>query len=185
MMIDAADGDFPHSSYKKQPIPVSQLEMPEELFTKSEPAYNVFEKNKPNLANVDLPQEANEILKQIGANKSSSLGILATIQPFTFGSFLYHWIGFLLPYMMFITWVSLSIYDINNRTDLGTNALPISLFVVFLPFIGAFYYLIFGKSTLPKWFRYTIVFGSLVIFMALISFTGIIIARGIGGKQLE
>ena len=185
MMIDAADGDFPHGSYKKQPIPVSQPEMPEELFTKSEPAYNVFEKNKPNLANVDLPQEANEILKQIGANKSSSLGILATIQPFTFGSFLYHWIGFLLPYMMFITWVSLSIYDINNRTDLGTNALPISLFVVFLPFIGAFYYLIFGKSTLPKWFRYTIVFGSLVIFMALISFTGIIIARGIGGKQLE
>lgn len=185
MMIDAADGDFPHASYKKQPIPADQPEMPEEFFKNSEPAVNVFEKNKPDLAKVELPKEAKEVLKQIGMHKSSPLGMLITIQPLTFGALIYHWVGFLLPFMMFIAWVSMSLYDINNRTDLGGKTIPLTLLVVFLPFLGSFYYLIFGKSSLPKWFRYTIVFGTLIVFMTLIVFTGIIIASGIGGKQIE
>ncbi|MCE9501463.1 MAG: plastocyanin, partial [Leptospira sp.] len=179
-------GNYPRGHYKKQPIPGPQENMPGGERAPVKPAMKVFESYKLDLSKVPLPKETETVLKNADKSGKFMAGSILPLLPRTFLAFVFHYIGFILPFVLFSAWTMTAWKDLLERTDLGKGTTYSWLIcTILLPFIGSAAYHLAGKSTLPKWMRYSMIFGGAGFFILLFVYVGISLSSGIGNKQLE
>ncbi|EMO60274.1 copper-binding protein, plastocyanin/azurin family [Leptospira borgpetersenii serovar Pomona str. 200901868] len=183
LMVQASDGNFPSGNYKEQPIPGPQMNMPSAAPVK--PALTAFEDFNLDLDKIALPEETEKILKSIPRKPSPSTGAITLVKPRSLFSFFYHWLGFLLPFAIYICWTSMSLFDLKDRMDLDRNKkLYWIATITLIPILSSGIYLLGGGSKYPNWFKRTLVLGGIVAFFLLLVYTGISLMNGIGTKTI-
>lgn len=76
--------------------------------------------------------------------------------------------GYAFPLILYVAWVVLALWDLARREDLsGGRRIGWSAAVLVLPVIGPVGYLLAGGSAIPRGMRYFLVFGGIVIYLAL------------------
>lgn len=183
LMVQASDGNFPSGNYKEQPIPGPQMNMPSAAPVK--PALTAFEDFNLDLDKIALPEETEKILKSIPRKPSPLTGAITLVKPRSLFSFFYHWLGFLLPFAIYICWTSMSLFDLKDRMDLDRNKkLYWIATITLIPILSSGIYLLGGGSKYPNWFKRTLVLGGIVAFFLLLVYTGISLMNGIGTKTI-
>ncbi|KGE24466.1 right-handed parallel beta-helix repeat-containing protein [Leptospira borgpetersenii] len=183
LMVQASDGNFPSGNYKEQPIPGPQMNMPSVAPVK--PALTAFEDFNLDLDKIALPEETEKILKSIPRKPSPLTGAITLVKPRSLFSFFYHWLGFLLPFAIYICWTSMSLFDLKDRMDLDRNKkLYWIATITLIPILSSGIYLLGGGSKYPNWFKRTLVLGGIVAFFLLLVYTGISLMNGIGTKTI-
>lgn len=168
LFVQVNMGDFAKISYKNQPIPAEQPTMPGELLKKIEPAIGMFEKSKTYIDKAGYPQEATSILNAHKSSVKTYSGSHNLHYPITIKTFLFHILGFLLPFGLYSAWIGTAILDLVNRKDLNNSRFSMYLiFILTIPYIGALYYL-FKDSSVNSKVRNTMVFGGVILFLGLI-----------------
>ncbi|EMJ61770.1 MULTISPECIES: right-handed parallel beta-helix repeat-containing protein [Leptospira] len=185
LMVQASDGNFPSGNYKEQPIPGPQMNMPNGSAAPVRPALTAFEDFNLDLDKISLPEETEKILKSIPRKPSSSTGAITLVKPRSLFPFFYHWLGFLLPFAIYICWTSVSLFDLKDRIDLDRNKkLSWVAAITLIPILSSGIYLLGGGSKYPNWFKRTLVLGGLIVFFLLLVYTGISLMNGIGTKTI-
>jgi hypothetical protein len=79
--------------------------------------------------------------------------------------------GYLLPLVLLAAWVSLALWDLARRQDLGRGARIIWVLVVLIvPVLGVVAYHLAGRSPeLPGWLRATVVVGGLASYLLVLA----------------
>lgn len=168
LFVQVNMGDFSKISYKNQPIPPEQPTMPAELMKKIEPAMGMFEKSKTYIDNSTYPKEAISILNAQKLEQKSYSGVHKLHYPITFKTFIFHIIGFLLPFGLYSAWAGTAILDLVNKKDLKKNKFTQNILLILLvPYLGSLFYL-FTQSTISIKVRNTMVYGGISIFLGLI-----------------
>ncbi|ASV09318.1 plastocyanin [Leptospira interrogans serovar Canicola] len=186
LMVQASGGRFPSGNYKEQPIPGPQLNMPLGNAAPVNPALTAFEDFNLNLNQVKLPKEAEEILKTVPRKPASTTGAITLVKPIGLFPIFYHWLGFLLPFAIYICWTSMSLLDLKDRTDLEwIRKIYWIVTIILVPILSPANYLIVGGSKYPNWFRRTLVWGGLIAFFLLLAYTGISLMNGVGTKTIS
>jgi hypothetical protein len=78
---------------------------------------------------------------------------------------------YLLPFVLYAAWVSLALWDLARRDDLGRTAtIAWILVVLVVPFLGVLAYHIAGRSPrLPGWLRATVVAGGIASYLLVLA----------------
>ncbi|GIM18468.1 hypothetical protein KHM19_11160 [Leptospira borgpetersenii] len=147
LMVQASDGNFPSGNYKEQPIPGPQMNMPSAAPVK--PALTAFEDFNLDLDKIALPEETEKILKSIPRKPSPLTGAITLVKPRSLFSFFYHWLGFLLPFAIYICWTSMSLFDLKDRMDLDRNKkLYWIATITLIPILSSGIYLLGGGANI-------------------------------------
>lgn len=172
LFVQVNMGDFPKISYKTQPIPKEQPTMPDDNLKIIEPAVGMFEKSKDYIDRATYPLESKNILEDYKKSEKSYSGPLKLHYPGTTKSWMFHVLGFLLPFGVYSAWTGVAILNILNKKESPYSILYILLF----PYLGSMYYLIF-RSDLNKNVRITMIFGGILFFLSILvySVVGIVI----------
>ncbi|PJZ70315.1 plastocyanin [Leptospira perolatii] len=185
MMVDAADGTYPSGNYKEQPIPGPMENMPGGAGAPVKVAVHPFQDFKLDLENIKLPAETDKVLASVRRTSSASTGPIGLIKPLTFIGLVFHIVAYLLPFMMYVCWTSISLFDLLGRKDLVSQKyFGWIAGIAFVPYIGAGAYLLAGKSQLPKWFRLTLVWSGIGAIFLLGIYSGISLMNGVGPKTI-
>ncbi len=91
-----------------------------------------------------LPKEAEEILKTVPRKPAPTTGL--PVKPIGLFPFFYHWLGFLLPFAIYVCWTSMSLLDLKDRTDLELiRKIYWIITILFIPILSpADVYLVWG-----------------------------------------
>lgn len=159
-------GWAPEVDYQTMPHPDPQPQMPGGADAPVVPAYHVYEVAKPDLDAISVPDMPSdlEVTQKKGIN---IMGVsLASAAGVFFGLYAY-----VLPLVLYTTWVVLAIWDISRREELGKGgAIGWIAAILIIPFFGVIGYYIFGKSTIPAAQRWMLLAGGMgvyVVFLAL------------------
>jgi plastocyanin len=172
MMIEAKLNLFHAGDWKKQPEPPNQPEMPDTLKNKIEPAINVFEKNQHLIKEINYHPEINKYLNEYSKNAPNYLGSLQPVIPVSFLTFIFQYFGFMLAYILYSSWIILSMYDLFHSEQ---NKILWSLILLFLPFIGSLIYLWFFRKNISKWLVLSTTLTGIILYGILLTFSIIII----------
>ena len=94
----------------------------------------------------------------------SGMPLAAGFWPGLFGLY-----GYYLPFVLLAAWVTLSLWDIVRREDLGgAGAIGWMAAVIAIPFVGSVAYLFAGGSPIPLAQRLMIVVGGSVLFVLVV-----------------
>ncbi|MCB1166764.1 MAG: right-handed parallel beta-helix repeat-containing protein [Leptospiraceae bacterium] len=164
MMMDAKLGNLESGDYKTQPVPGPQKEMPADEKEKIQPAFAPFEAHQYLLKSINFHPEAEEYLK--GEHGSSSyVGSMQPVVPSGFLAILYHIFGFLLPFVVYSSWTFTALYDMHRQDK--KSPIWIAAILV-LPFLGSGAYHLSGQSSLPGWYRKTMLWAGAGVFLTLV-----------------
>lgn len=162
---------FPRGDWKTAPSPgaPAQPQMPEAVFAPAIPAVNEPSiRIDPNVIGLPLRSPA-----EGGDKEVLIMGTNAAPTPLVLALGLY---AYALPLALYATWVSISVWDIARREDLGGGGRVWSAaLVLILPVFGPAGYLLFAKSSIPRGLRTFLVLGGLALYVALaaLSFLGL------------
>ncbi|BDA77500.1 hypothetical protein LPTSP3_g04300 [Leptospira kobayashii] len=172
LFVQANMGDFELASYKNQPIPPKQKEMPKDLLAKIEPAHDVFEKNKYLIDKAELPPETKQELEAFEKSSKFHVSAFRVHYPATFKTWFFHIFGYLLPFGIFASWTGLALLDKLNRKGSSELKADLSFWgILLLPFIGALFVLFSKESLVSKKVRNTVVFGGIGLFLSILVMT--------------
>ncbi|MCB1176291.1 MAG: PLDc N-terminal domain-containing protein [Leptospiraceae bacterium] len=73
--------------------------------------------------------------------------------------------AYYLPFILYMVWAPISIYDLSGKNEEGSAGIIWTLVLILIPVIGAALYLILGKSNIQKTVRFTMVYGGLGFFL--------------------
>ncbi len=77
--------------------------------------------------------------------------------------------AYYLPFVLYMVWAPVSIFDLSKRTDIDQKISMLWTFLIlFLPVFGGGIYLLFGGSGIPGSFRKTMVYGGLSVFFVFL-----------------
>jgi hypothetical protein len=80
-----------------------------------------------------------------------------------------------MPFVLLAAWVSLSLWDIARREQLGRGAgIGWIAAILLVPFVGVIAYLAAGGSRLPGWMRLVLVAGGLAAYLAILSIGAVV-----------
>jgi hypothetical protein len=149
---DVFYGDMPH--------PPDQPQMPGGADAPVIPAVDVFATAQPDLDDVALPGDGIEVTQQKGFNL---MGV-------TFATFFGAFIGlyaYVLPMVLYATWVGIAIWEIVTRRDDLSRGAGIGWILVMLvvPFLGVIAYYVFGKSRIPVGYRWVMMAGGMGVYL--------------------
>jgi plastocyanin len=173
--VGAAPDGFDIDTVRDQPVPPSQEQMPGGADAEVRPAVDVFEnydldieaieRPDPNSAlEAPLAQEVDPYMTDFAAEGSP--GVFQLI----FGLY-----GYLMPIVLLAAWVTLSLWDIARREDLGRGpAIGWMAAVLLVPFLGPIAYMAFGGSKLPGWMRLVLIGGGLGAYLAILGVGAIV-----------
>src|SRR6266536_1465007 len=83
--------------------------------------------------------------------------------------------GYLLPFALFAAWVSLALWDLARRDDLGRGATIAWVGVVLVvPFLGVIAYHALGRPRIPGWLRATMIGGGIVAYVLILAIGALI-----------
>ncbi|RHX86291.1 right-handed parallel beta-helix repeat-containing protein [Leptospira stimsonii] len=186
LMVQASGGRFPSGNYKEQPIPGPQLNLPGGSSAPVKPALTAFEDFNLDVDKIQLPKEAEEILKSVPRRPAPTTGAITLVKPVSLFPFFYHWLGFLLPFAIYICWTSMSLFDLKDRSDLDEKKkLSWIVAITMVPILSSAIYLLGGGNKYPTWFKRTLVWGGIVAFFLLLLYTGISLMNGVGTKTIS
>ncbi len=138
------------------PIPPPQEQMPGGAAAPVEPAVDVFaEYDMPEISIPDDPDRVVAIPKEVlvaGIPLAASSG----------WQLIFSLYGYLLPFVLYAAWVSLSFWDIARRDDMARRASLLWIAAILLvPFLGVIAYLFLGRSRIETWLRVAVVAGGI------------------------
>lgn len=166
MMMDAKLGNFKSGDYKSQPVPGLQPEMPEDMKQEIKPALHAFEDHRHLIQEAKFHPEAEKYIT--GRKSSAYVGSVQTVVPGSFLSYVYHVFGFLLPFVIYASWTFTAFMDMHQRKE---SSAAWSAILLLVPFLGSLAYHLRGGSTLPGWYRKSMLIsgGGLFLLVVLIA----------------
>jgi plastocyanin len=158
--VAEAEGErFPRGDWRTQPEPPPQPSMPEAATAPAAPAVDVPTDFDPQVSGIWHPsdRDVNREVTVLG------VGVVAT----DFWSLLVSIYGYLLPLVLYASWVSIAMWDLVRREDLTTgNQVAWMAGVLLIPLAGPVAYYVAGRSPIPGSLRLTLVGGGLLIYAA-------------------
>lgn len=152
---------FPVNDYKTQPAPPAQPSMDAQADVR--PAVDEFAAAVRDPASLTVPDAPGPVT-QAQELTVSGMPLAAGFWPGLFSLY-----GYYLPFVLLAAWVTLSLWDIVRREDLGGGgALGWMAAVLVVPFVGAVAYLFAGGSRIPLGQRLMIVVGGLATFVLVV-----------------
>lgn len=162
----AAPDGFELRTVGNQPVPPDQEQMPVAARAVARPAVDVFENYDLDVDAIERPDPraaleaplAQEV--KLVTAEAGSPGVFQIL----FGLYAY-----LMPFVLLAAWVSLSLWDIARREQLGRGAgIGWIAAILLVPFVGVIAYLAAGGSRLPGWMRLVLVAGGLAAYLAIL-----------------
>ncbi len=160
--------DFPRGDWRTQPEPPPQPSMPGAAAAPAAPAIDVPSPFDLGAARVppgdgDGSSDLNQEVTVLG------VGITAA----GFWSLLISTYAYLLPLVLYASWVSIALWDLVRRDDLSTGARAGWMAgILVVPLLGPIGYFVAGRSPIPRALRLMLVAGGLVVYalVAALSF---------------
>jgi len=164
-VAEANTGAFPANRSEDQPAPPPQEQLPGGAGAPVQPAVDVFQRHRVDLATVPLPGPSDQ--QPTVRKEPTVFGVpILAASPWQLVFALY---GYLLPFVLYAAWTSLALWDLARRDDLRRGAAIAWIAVVLLvPFLGVIAYHVLGRSQLPAWLRAAVVGGGLVAYLVIL-----------------
>ena len=166
IVAEANTGAYPHNRSQDAPVPPPQPQMPGAAAAPVRPAVDVYRDHHVDLDQIPLPASP------------AGLGITVRKEPTVFGvpilassawQVIFGLYGYLLPFALFAAWISLAIWDLARRDDLGRGATVAWIVVVLaVPFLGVLAYHALGRPKLPAWLRVAVIGGGIAAYVAVL-----------------
>jgi plastocyanin len=164
-VAEANTGAYPRNRPEDQPAPPPQAQLPGGAGAPVQPAVDVFQQHRVDLATIPLPGPSGRPPTVRKEPTVFGVPLLAT-SPWQLVFALY---GYLLPFVLYAAWTSLALWDLARRDDLSRGAAVGWIAVVLLvPFLGVIAYHVLGRPTLPAWLRAAVVGGGLVAYLVVL-----------------
>jgi hypothetical protein len=146
-------------SYQGMPHPGLQPQMPGGAEAPVVPAVNVFATVRPDLDAIEIPAMPGEVTQVKGFD------IMGVTFASTIGGFLGLY-AYVLPLVLYATWVAIAIWEITRRDDLSRGAgVGWIMAILVLPFVGAIAYYVIGKSKIPAAYRWALLAGGMGAYL--------------------
>lgn len=154
-------GEFPLNDWQNAPVPPAQASMATDAPVR--PAVDEFAAAERVPQDVPMPDETVTVTQRQELTVTG-MPLAAGFWPGLFGLY-----GYYLPFVLLAAWVTLALWDIVRRDDLGDGgALGWMAAVLVVPFVGAVAYLFAGGSSIPLAQRLMIVVGGLLAFVLVV-----------------
>jgi plastocyanin len=164
-VAEANTGAYPRNRPEDQPAPPPQAQLPGGAGAPVQPAVDVFQQHRVDLATIPLPGPSGRPPTVRKEPTVFGVPLLAT-SPWQLLFALY---GYLLPFVLYAAWTSLALWDLARRDDLGRGAAVGWIAVVLVvPFLGVIAYHVLGRPRLPVWLRAAVVGGGLVAYLVVL-----------------
>lgn len=161
----ALGGHYPEGSWETEPAPPAQASMPGDVG--AEPVFAIPESAVPGPVTIRSMEE----LKALAASSTPSAKREVVILGTSLGSGLSTLLGlygYILPLVLYASWVAISLWDLVRREGLTDGRRMGWMTVVLLvPFLGPPIYLLAGGSPIPRSMRLFLVFGALLIYLVV------------------
>ena len=160
----ALGGHYPSGSWESEPVPPAQPQMPDALT--AAPVLAVPETAVPGPYTIRTMDEL-QALAARAAPVPQSREVMILGIPLGAGlTTLLGLYGYILPFVLYASWVAISLWDIVRRDTLGDGRRMGWMTVVLLvPFVGPPAYLLIGGSPIARSMRLFLVFGALAIYL--------------------
>jgi plastocyanin len=163
---EALGGHFPSGSWETEPQPPDQAQMPGPV--DAAPVLAVPETAVPGPYTVRSMAEIQAAAQGPSArlSKASKEVVILGI-PMTGGlTTLIGLYGYILPFVLYASWVAISLWDLVRREELSsTKRYGWMTAVLLVPFLGPVLYLLAGRSPIPRGTRLFLVFGAMAIYL--------------------
>jgi len=162
-VAEAESDTFPHGDWRSQPEPPPQPTMP--LAATAPPAPAVDVPPPFDLAAVRLPVGGG----RPGPDVNREVTVLGVgVAAAGFWSLLISVYGYLLPLVLYASWVSIAMWDLVRREDLSTAARAGWMAgVLLVPLAGPVAYYVAARSPIPAGLRLMLVGGGLAVYAAV------------------
>lgn len=160
-LAESGLGLVPEVDFDSIPLPGPQPQMPDGADAPVRPAVNVFADAKPDIDAISTPEMPPGLqvtrkkgINLMGVTFASAAGVL-------FGLYAY-----VLPLVLYTSWVALGLWDIARRDDLTKGkAIGWIAIILVIPFLGVIAYHVLGKSTIPAWQRWVFIGGGMLVYV--------------------
>ena len=146
-------------SYKTQPVPLPQPNMPDAATAAVRPAMHVFENLHFDLAKAELPPETEAYLAAAPPISYAGPSGVSNI----FSRWSYHFL-----FLLLLGWIVLALRDLVRREDMDTTAkLGWGAAIAVLPGLGAIAYHMGAKPKLSRLLRVGVILGGSVLYLGM------------------
>ena len=146
-------------SYKTQPVPPPQPNMPDVATAAVHPAMHVFDGLHFDVTKAELPPETEAYLAAPPPISYEGPGAVSTL----FSRWSYYFL-----FLLVLGWIVLALRDLVRREDMVTTSkLGWGAAVVALPGLGALAYHVAGRPKLSRLLRVGVIFGGLVLYLGM------------------
>ncbi|HEU0245231.1 MAG TPA: right-handed parallel beta-helix repeat-containing protein [Candidatus Limnocylindrales bacterium] len=167
----ALGGDYPSGRWEDEPAPPAQPSMPDAA---APPVLAIPETAVPGPYAVRSIAELEAASAAAGPGPTTPREVMILGIPLTSGlTTLLGVYGYILPLVLYASWVAISLWDLVRRDELSDGRrLGWMTVVLLVPFLGPPIYLLAGGSPIARSMRLFLVFGALAIYLviAMLSF---------------
>src|SRR6266540_2670093 len=163
---------FPHHRSQDAPPAPPQPQMARGTTAPVRPAVDIYDDHRVDLDQIALPAPPTDQRATVRKEPTVfGVPILASSAwQVIFGLY-----GYLLPFALFAAWVSLALWDLARRDDLGRGATIAWVGVVLVvPFLGVIAYHALGRPRIPGWLRATMIGGGIVAYVLILAIGALI-----------
>ncbi|MFZ5814595.1 MAG: right-handed parallel beta-helix repeat-containing protein [Bacillota bacterium] len=154
--------DFKAGDWVTYPHPPEQVSMPDPLEPRR-PAWPTPESEALKSLQVAVPEPTNSPAAMVGATSPMGVFQMGPWWGITFGLYIY-----LLPFILYTSWVVIGLWDLFRRDDLKTGAkLGWLAAILLLPLAGPVAYHAAARSPIPAALRFGLVGGGMALYIAL------------------
>jgi plastocyanin len=161
----ALGGDFPRGDWRAQPEPPPQAEMPDAATAPPAPAIpRVAVPARLDVEAVPLPRGTGSPLR--AQREVTVIGV--SVDAPTWWALLLSVYGYVLPLVLYATWVAVAVWDLVRRQDRPVAARAAWMAaILLLPVVGPVAYFGLGRSSIPAVLRATLVVGGLLAYLVV------------------
>jgi plastocyanin len=158
LFVRGKSGKFPHGDWRTQPVPPPQRTMPGDVTTApvlALPGIEVPGRVKAARSyRLPLPNDRMEV---------NVLGVPLAAP--TWWTLLLGIYGYVLPLVLFVTWITVAIWDLIRREDIRNSVRITWMVVIFaIPILGPILYYVSGRSPIPRSLRVMLLVGGLIVY---------------------
>jgi plastocyanin len=156
--------DFPKGDWRTQPEPAPQPGMPGAATAPPAPALVHETPQRIDVDSVEVPGDDGAGTTESGEVTVMGLSLTAS----SFWTLLISVYGYLLPLILYASWVSIALWDLVRRDDLGTaRRLGWMAAILLIPLLGPVSYYVIGRSPISPALRAMLVGGGLIVYAAV------------------
>lgn len=165
--LDSLDGTFPHGDWRDQPPPPGDLpDMPGDPAA-APPHPAIPEDVVPGTYRI---RDVSAIRPAGGPELNQEMSVMGVpLVATSWWSLLLGVYGYILPFVLYATWVAVAIWDLIRREDesIGGRAGWMAA-VILVPFLGPLLYFAFGGSRIPPQLRLTLTAGGIAAYLVFL-----------------